>query len=68
MSVYTIAGRQFQSHQLSLAVLGSVFVGPWVYSKIFKRQKTLKEGEMPPLNPSNKEEEAFILKYIKDHK
>ncbi|CBA11499.1 ATP synthase subunit K, mitochondrial [Schizosaccharomyces pombe] len=68
MSVYTIAGRQFQAHQLSLAVLGSVFVGPVIYSKLFKRNKPLSAKDVPPLNAKSKEEEEFILKYIEEHK
>ncbi|MCJ1468888.1 hypothetical protein MMC07_007518 [Pseudocyphellaria aurata] len=61
---YTIFGRQVGSHILAMATLGVTFTGSY-FAMRGKGQKA-KEERSVPINASTKEEEDFILEFIRN--
>ncbi|PGH15063.1 hypothetical protein AJ80_05688 [Polytolypa hystricis UAMH7299] len=57
---YTIAGRKFGSHVLSMGVLGSAFLGGYL-AVGGSTDKT----QPPPIKASSKDEEQFIQDFLK---
>ncbi|EER40182.1 conserved hypothetical protein [Histoplasma capsulatum var. duboisii H88] len=58
---YTIAGRQIGSHVLSMATLGTTFLGCYL---AMPGKTDKKQG--PPIKASSKDEEQFIQDFLKN--
>ncbi|KAK2739571.1 hypothetical protein FQN57_006533 [Myotisia sp. PD_48] len=60
VATYTIMGRQFGSHVLAMAVLGTTGAG--IFLALPKRQD---KTQSPPISASSKDEEKFIQEFMK---
>ncbi|KAL8809866.1 MAG: hypothetical protein Q9223_002890 [Gallowayella weberi] len=60
--MYTVFGRQVGAHVLAMATLGTTFTG--IYFAMPSKTKEKETG--PPINAASKDEEKFILDFIKN--
>ncbi|KAF2153287.1 hypothetical protein K461DRAFT_293559 [Myriangium duriaei CBS 260.36] len=60
---YDLLGRKIGSHQLAMAVLGSIFGGVYIGT----RGGSSKQAQQtPPIQASSKDEENFIQEFLKE--